>query len=355
MAGRVDVQGLPAAPGEGRGDAADHQAVAGLQGQGFSQEELDITRAPGREFVGVQQQRHGDAFAGAGVEAHRGAVLQGPGGAVQNFQEGVQAPGRQQNPRRRHHHAPLHFLLFQALEVDGGAVAGQGLFHRVAVDLEAPDLRLVPRGIDADRLPHLQAAGDGGAGDHGAETLDGEDPVDGQAEDALDGFGRDLLGQLRQGGQEVVFALLGHGGKALDGRPLQEGARQGLPHLLFHQFQPVFLHQVGLGEDHQALLDLEQLADFQVLPGLGHDAFVGGDDQGHQVHAGGAGHHVAHEALVARHVDDAQVAAVGQGEFGKAQFDGDAPELFLFEAIRIDPGEGLDEGAFAVVDVAGGA
>ena len=60
------------------------------------------------------------------------------------------------------------------------------------------------------------------------------------------------------------------------------------------------LHHVGLGEDHQALLDLEQLADLQVLPGLGHDAFVGGDHQGHQVHAGGAGHHVAHEALVAR-------------------------------------------------------
>ena len=56
------------------------------------------------------------------------------------------------------------------------------------------------------------------------------------------------------------------------------------------------------------MLDLEQLADLQVLPGLGHDAFVRGDDQGHQVHAGGAGHHVAHEALVARDVDDAQVA-----------------------------------------------
>ena len=147
----------------------------------------------------------------------------------------------------------------------------------------------------------------------------------------------------------------GDRGKAPDGRTLQEGALEGLPHLLFHQFQPVFLHQVGLGEDHQALLDLEQLADLQVLPGLGHDAFVGGDDQGHQVHAGGAGHHVAHEALVARDVDDAQVPAGGQDEVGKPQFNGDAPELLLFQAVRVDPGEGLDEGALAVVDVAGGA
>ena len=61
-------------------------------------------------------------------------------------------------------------------------------------------------GIDVHRLPHLQAAGDGGAGDHGAETLDGEDPVDGQPEDALDGFRRNLLGQLRQGGQEFLLA-----------------------------------------------------------------------------------------------------------------------------------------------------
>ena len=139
------------------------------------------------------------------------------------------------------------------------------------------------------------------------------------------------------------------------GAPFQEGALEGLPHLLFHQLQPVLLHQVGLGEDHQALLDLEQLADLQVLPGLGHDAFVGGDDQGHQVHAGGAGHHVAHEALVARHVDDAQVPAVGQDQVGEPQFNGDAPELLLFQAVRVDAGEGLDEGALAVVDVAGGA
>ncbi len=143
----------------------------------------------------------------------------------------------------------------------------------------------------------------------------------------------------------------GDRGEAPDGRLFQEGALQGLPHLLLHQFEPVLLHHVGLGEDHQALLDLEQLADFQVLPGLGHDAFVRGDDQGHQVHAGGAGHHVAHEALVARHVDDPQVLAVGQDQVGEAQLNGDAPELFLLQTVRIVAGQGLDEGAFAVIDV----
>ncbi len=143
--------------------------------------------------------------------------------------------------------------------------------------------------------------------------------------------------------------------KRHDGGAVQKGALEGLPHFLLHQLQPVRLHQVHLGEDHQALLDPEELADLQVLPGLGHDAFVGGDDQGHQVHAGGAGHHVAHEALVPGHVHDAEVLAGGQCQLGEAQLDGDAPEFFLLEAVRVGPGEGFDQGALAVVNVAGGA
>ena len=115
------------------------------------------------------------------------------------------------------------------------------------------------------------------------------------------------------------------------------------------------LHQVHLGEDHQALLDLKELANLQMLPGLGHDAFVRGDDQGHQVHAGGPGHHVAHKALVPRHVHDAQVLAGGQFQLGKAQLDGDAPEFFFLEAVRVSPGKGLDQRALAVVNVPGGA
>ena len=103
------------------------------------------------------------------------------------------------------------------------------------------------------------------------------------------------------------------------------------------------------------MLDPEELADLQVLPGLGHDPFVRGDDQGHQVHAGGAGHHVAHEALVPRHVHDAQTLAGGQLQVRKPQLNGDPPEFFLLEAIRVNPGQGFDQGALAVVNVAGGA
>ncbi len=60
--------------------------------------------------------------------------------------------------------------------------------------------------------------------------------------------------------------------------------------------------------DHDAALDAEQIEDGQVLAGLGHHAFVGGDDQQGQVDAADAGQHVLDEALVAGHVDDADLA-----------------------------------------------
>ena len=69
---------------------------------------------------------------------------------------------------------------------------------------------------------------------------------------------------------------------------------------------------VDLGEDHHAVFDPEEGADFHVLPRLGHDALVGGDDHGHDVDARGPGHHVLDELLVTGNVDDAHVPSAGQ-------------------------------------------
>ena len=69
---------------------------------------------------------------------------------------------------------------------------------------------------------------------------------------------------------------------------------------------------------------------------------------------GGPGHHVAHETLVPRHVHDAQMLAGGQRQVGEPQLDGNAPDFLLLEAIRVNPGQGLDQGALAVIDVPGG-
>jgi hypothetical protein len=83
-------------------------------------------------------------------------------------------------------------------------------------------------------------------------------------------------------------------------------------------------HAIDLGQRHAATPDTQQLQDFQMLHGLGHDAVVGSHDQQGVVNAHGAGGHGVDEFLVARHVDDAQHIAVGQRAVGITEFYGDA-------------------------------
>jgi hypothetical protein len=101
--------------------------------------------------------------------------------------------------------------------------------------------------------------------------------------------------------------------------------------------------------------DAQQGADLHVFAGLGHDPFVGGDHHADDVDARGAGDHVLDELLVAGYVDDAQVAAAGKVQRGKAQFDGDAALLLFFETVGVGAGDGLDQAGLSVVNMSGGA
>jgi hypothetical protein len=56
-----------------------------------------------------------------------------------------------------------------------------------------------------------------------------------------------------------------------------------------------------------------------------------------------AGDHVAHEALVAGHVDEAEPAAVAEAQAGEAQVDRQPAFLLLLEPVRIDAGQRLDQ------------
>ena len=91
-----------------------------------------------------------------------------------------------------------------------------------------------------------------------------------------------------------------------------------------------------------------------MFAGLGHDAFVGGDDQHDEVHTGGTGHHVFDEAFMAGHVHDAQTLATRHGDPGEAQFDGDAAPLLFFQTVTVDARQRADQRCLAVVDVTGG-
>ena len=59
------------------------------------------------------------------------------------------------------------------------------------------------------------------------------------------------------------------------------------------------------------------------------------------------------EALVAGHVDNRHFNPVRQPQPGEAEVDSHAALLLLLEAVRIDAGQGANEGGLAVVDVAG--
>ena len=136
---------------------------------------------------------------------------------------------------------------------------------------------------------------------------------------------------------------------------LEDRPRQELPEVEHRQLAHLRVHHVDLVEHHDPAREPQQLEDLQVLARLGHHAVIGGDDEEHDVHARGAGHHVAHEALVSRDVDEPDPSAVGEREVPVAEVDGHPALALLGEAVGVGPGEGADEAALPVVDVAGRA
>ena len=93
-----------------------------------------------------------------------------------------------------------------------------------------------------------------------------------------------------------------------------------------------------------------------MLARLRLDGFVGRHHQQHQIDAADAGQHVAHKALVAGNIDQANADRLSGGtrqvEVGEAEVDGDAAPLLFFQTIGIDAGERADQRALAVVNVA---
>ena len=156
-------------------------------------------------------------------------------------------------------------------------------------------------------------------------------------------------------GPQRVEALAGARRHAQDGRPLEEGAGHQLARLDLRQRDAVRVGHVALGEHDGAPRDGEQPADVEVLAGLRHHRFVGGDDQQDGVDAVGAGQHVAHEPLVAGHVDERCDRPAAEVEVREAEIDGDPALLLFLQAVGVGAGEGADQRALPMVDVARGA
>ena len=223
------------------------------------------------------------------------------------------------------------------------------------MDLNAAHAELLAAGNRVHVLagPHL--AGQGGAGDNDAMSLEHEHPVHRQAKEAAGGRPVDTLQEVEDACPHILQTRFRNRREVHHRRSFQSGLERQDLDLLFHLPDSRLGHQVHLGDDEQGGAHAQEMDDVQVLLGLRHDAVVRGHREEHQIDAVGAGQHVADEALVAGHVDDARLGAVRQRQVGEPQVDGDAAFLLLLEAVGVLAGKGLDQARLTVVDVAGGS
>ena len=252
------------------------------------------------------------------------------------------------------HVAAQHLVDRDAGEVDRHAATGRG---RVPVWSGAPAGRGCARAGRAARSPPPGPAASVPSSSVPVTTVpkpvQGEDAIHGQVRaPAIDRSMR-LVERRVERCAQVVQSCARRRRARDQWRGVQGCAGEGRAHVLTDQLQPLGVHQIALGEGHDAAGDAEQIQDIQVLARLGHHPFVGGDHQQGDVDAAGASQHMADEALVSRHVDDGGFAAGGQSQPGEAQFNRHAPPLLLGQAIGVDPCQGMDERTLAMVDMAG--
>ena len=270
------------------------------------------------------------------MDAHPLALLEGDRARAQDAALGVEHEG---GPElfRGGEHVPAGDLLDGDLgEVDGHAHARDRAGGLPALGLDAPHPDLAALGEELQLVLHGHRAREGRPGDHRAEALHREDPVHRQPEERTGGLVRLGGGHGDEGGAHVLDPPAAERVHAHDGAAVQEGAPGHLADVVLYEIYPVALGQAGLGNGDHSAPDPKEIHDVEVLPGLGHDAVVRGDDQQGEVHRGRPRHHVLDEPLVAGHVDEGDVLV----DERVAQLDGDPPLPLLLEPIGLGAGEG---------------
>ena len=238
-------------------------------------------------------------------------------------------------------------------EIEGAALARATDLGRPVLGMQRPYPRLQARRRQQQPVVDLDLAGMDRARHHDARARQHEAAVDGEPCEARGALA--ALAQCQKLGLQLVDAASAQRRHRHDLRALERGRgeqRLDLGHALQ---QLVVVGEIGLGQRHDAAVEAEQVDDLQMLDGLRLDALGRRDDQQGGVDAGGAGQHVVHEALVARHVDETELPAVAQVAVGVAEIDGDAARLLLLEAVGIDAGQRLHQRRLAVIDMTRGA
>ncbi len=249
-------------------------------------------------------------------------------------------------PRERRVHedvATANLLAVDAGQSERRPVPGQGALAARAVYLDRAHSDRPTRRQDAEVVPEPRRSRPDAPRHDGASPRKGKGTVNRHSEG-----GRFV--PWPQGGRLGVHRVQERSkprsGTRRHGKRSNErngGVPQPVAHLPLYQREPVGVHQVALGEHGDAARDAERFHDGEMLAGLRLDALVRGDDQQHEVHAGRARHHGAHEILMAGNVHHAGNPPVRQPERGEVQVNRDAPGALLGQPIDPPASERLDE------------
>ena len=176
-----------------------------------------------------------------------------------------------------HRVAPLDVGFPKARQIHRHPLTGKSRLHVLAVDLQVADAGLGAGGGQHRRVVHLHGAFDQRAGDHGAKAVHRENTVHRQTEGSTKILFRRRLDHFPELFPQLGDALAGVGRYGEHRLSFEKGALHPFGDLFVHHFHPFRLHHVGFGDDHQTVPDAQKGQNAQMLDGLRHKAFVGGD------------------------------------------------------------------------------
>src|SRR5690606_24616535 len=209
-----------------------------------------------RAYLGRYEREHAaHDLRGAEMEADALPRAERPRAAVQHADERGQA--RAGGPRvvGDDHVATADLVTFDAGEGQGSALAGADGGGVTTVDLRAADARLDVEGQHADGGVCGEVPAPHGAGDDGPGAADGEDAVDGEAEEVVVAALRGVAGGFGERGGEGIEACARAGGDG-DERSIGEGrACERGADIIEDEVEPFGLDEVDLGDGDDAAAD----------------------------------------------------------------------------------------------------
>ena len=351
--GRVDHGG--AGDGRGRRIGADHDPVPRRGYRRLLQSKLRPRGRSGRKGVAVVEDRAAQDLARAEMAAEAGPRAERLRGRGEELDSDIEDAGWQEVPGRREPVAPLDILARDAVDREREPLSRVRLFDGPVVHLRLTHPDRLPRRQKLEGVSGTHAPAPERPGHDRSDAFDREHPIDGKPRGARFLTPRGLSRGLVERHKERVQSFSRDGREGNDRDAAEEGRLEQFLHLGPHDAERFGIHQVRLGERHDAAPDPEQVHDGEMLARLRHHPLVGRDHEEHEIDPGRSREHVLHEALVPGHVHDGDPSPGGKRPVRESQIDGDAALLLFLETVGVDAGEAADERRLAVIDVPRGS